>query len=153
MNEREFHGLVREWLRAEAPREAPDWIIDAALDRTSDGLRRPASRRPLGWRAALGLLAVVALVVAGLAAMWAFGPRPVGPPPSPEAPLLIPLEPGNVLGAVLLPDGIWLASSTLPGAIRLDHESGDTRAQLGTDRPASARHGRRPRITDVLDGL
>jgi hypothetical protein len=152
MNEREFHGLLGDWLRAEAPREAPDWMVQQVLDRTEGADRRT---RVQFWRPsrtlAITLLLLGLLVTGGLAALYGVLPRP-SPEPTPRAEVLrdVPSGPGSVLAVAPGPGGLWVASSSLPGAILLDPQTGEKLAEVQTYEAPPPRLDRHPLATDVV---
>jgi glutamine cyclotransferase len=153
MNEREFHGLLRDWLGAEAPREAPDWLIQQVLERTDDSDRRTTRGF---WRPprqlAMALLVLGLLVIGGVAALYGFLPRPPVPEPTPRAHVLrdIPAGVGSILAVTPGPGGIWVASSSLPGAILLDPETGEKQVEVQTHDAPPSSLDRHPLATDVV---
>jgi streptogramin lyase len=155
MNEREFHDLLRGWFREEAPREAPDWIIQQVLDRTDGADRRVSTHiwRPPR-RLVTVLLVLALLVIGGLAALYGVLPRPTTPDPTPRAEVLrhIPSGVGS-LAVTHGPGGIWVASTTLPGAILLDPETGETLAEVPTFAAPSPSVSRHPVATDVISAF
>jgi streptogramin lyase len=155
MNEHEFHDLLRGWLRAEAPREAPDWMIEHALERT-DGAARRAS--PQIWRPhrqlVMALLVLGLLMTGGLAAFHSVLSRPSVPEPTLRAEVLHEIPSGNgSLAIAQSPGGIWVASSSLPGAILLDPETGDTLAEVQTFEAPPASVSRHPLVADVVSAF
>ena len=156
MNDREFHDLLRGWFREEAPREAPDWMIQQALDRT-DAMDRRAS--PQIWRLprplVAALLVVGLLVTGGIAALYAVLPRPGQPDPTPHAEVLrdIPTGAGIVLAVTQASGGIWVASSSLPGAVLLDPRTGATLAEVQTFEAPPSSLNSHPLTTDVVSAF
>ena len=155
MNDQEFHDLLGGWFRAEAPREAPDWMIQQVLDRT-EGADRRAS--PQFWRPSpqlvMALLVLGLLVSGGLAAVYGLLPRPSEPEPTPRAEVLREIPSG--IGSIAVtqgPGGIWVASSSLPGAILLDPQTGDTLAEVQTFEAPPASVSRHPLVADVVSAF
>ena len=153
MNEREFHDHLRGWFREEAPPEAPDWIIQQVLDRTEGAERRA---RSLVWsptrQLALALLVLAPLVIGGLAALSGILPRPTPPDPAPRAVVMrdIDIGAGVSLAVAQGPEGIWIANSSLPGAILLDPVTGERVAEVPTYEPPPPSLSRHPLATDVV---
>jgi streptogramin lyase len=153
MNEQEFRALLRDWLRAEAPREAPDWIIQQTVDRTQlEQQQAPRSLWRAPWQLVPALVVLGVLVVGGLVALNVVLPRPPQPAPPPRAEVLrdIPVGTGFVLAVTQGPGGIWVASSSLPGAILLDPQTGDRLTEVQTYETPPASAGRHPLATDVI---
>ena len=155
MNDQEFHDLLGGWFRAEAPREAPDWIIQQVLDRT-EGADQRAS--PQFWRPSrqlvVALLVLGLLVTGGLAALYGLLPRPSEPEPTPRAEVLRDIPSG--IGSIAVaqgPGGVWVASSSLPGAILLDPQTGDTLAEVQTFEAPPASVSRHPLVADVVSAF
>ena len=155
MNDQEFHDQLRGWFRAEAPREAPDWMIQQVLDRT-EGADRRAS--PLFWRPSrqlvMALLVLGLLVTGGLAALYGLLPRPSEPEPTPRAEVLRDIPSG--IGSIAVAQGaggVWVASSSLPGAILLDPETGATLAEVQTFEAPPASQSRHPLVADVVSAF
>lgn len=151
MNDPEFHDLLRGWLIDEAPREAPDWIVETVIGQTAT-LPQPRSiafwRR--WWLPAMRTLAV-ALAAVALVGLYTYRLRPADPTQA-DAPRVVrtaALGPGVALGMAALPDGVWVGNNSLAGVLRLDPETGETVASVKTyDRPAP-RLDLHPAISDV----
>jgi streptogramin lyase len=157
MNEREFQALLHHWLRAEAPTEAPDWIVQDAVDRAMVMDRaRPISRTWPAWQPLAALLLVPLLLAAvGVAALYGLLPRPPDPAPTPRHEVLrhLPTGPGQVLGVVADERGLWLASNDLPGALLLDPETGEVLAEVMTYEQPAPRLDLHPVVSDVVVGF
>lgn len=155
MNEREFHDLLRGWFLEEAPPEAPDWIIQQVQDRTEGAERRAPT---LLWRPprqiVVALLVLGLLAIGGLAALYGVLPRPTSPDPTPRAEVLRDIPSG--LGSVAVtqgPGGVWVASSSLPGAILLDPDTGETLAEVQTFEAPPSSVSRHPLAADVVSAF
>ncbi len=155
MNEHEFHDLLRGWFREEAPREAPDWMVQQVLDRTEGADRRASTHIWLPPRQLVMALLVLALLfIGGLAALSGILLRPTPPDPTPRADVLGTIPSG--VGSIAVahgPGGIWVASSSLPGAILLDPETGDTLAEVQTFEAPPASVSRHPLAADVISAF
>jgi streptogramin lyase len=153
MNEREFHALLHDWLRAEAPLEAPDWVVQGAVDRTATIERaRPSFRTWRAWQPLAALVLVLLLLTAGAAAFYALKPRPPEPAPTPRNEVMrhLPTGSGQVLGVAADERGIWLANNSLPGAVLLDPNTGEVLGEVMTYERPAARLDLHPVVSDIV---
>lgn len=152
MNERQFHDLVRDWLIAEAPSEAPDWILQASTELTETMQRRSRSLGSRGlWQAAT-IAIVLGVLTAGAISLAALLPRPPAPPPTPRTDLqqTLPLGGGRPVGVTALGNDLWFADASLPGAVRIDRDTGERTAEVTTHARPPARLDLHPLVSDII---
>jgi DNA-binding beta-propeller fold protein YncE len=103
----------------------------------------------------VALLVLGLLATSGLAALYGVPPRPSQPEPTPLAEVLrdIPAGVGSVLAVTQGSDGIWMASSSLPGAIMIDADTGERLAEVRTYDAPPPRLDRHPLATDVVSAF
>ena len=152
MNERQFHDLVRDWLIAEAPSEAPDWILQASTDLTETMQRRSRSFGSRGlWQAAT-IAIVLGVLTAGAISLAAMLPRPPAPQPTPRSDLqrTLSLGAGRPVGMAASGDDLWFADASLPGAVRVDRDTGERTAEVRTHARPPARLDLHPLVSDII---
>ncbi len=148
MNERDFHRLLQDWLVDEAPREAPDWIVYAAVERTA-GMAPTKGRQLRGWVLAAAIVLLTASLV-GVATLAALNLRPFPEAREPTVLRTFAIGARNVVGAAVLANSVWIGDVGAAGVLRVDAATGEVLERIATYDRQPPRIDTHSPLVDVL---